>query len=269
MKLYTKEEKITTWLYFYMHNAQGNEFLDYKLPYPNYLLHRGENIFIAWLINGYPGTQEARNYFNDIIARFIITFSEYKPEKLDYSPKKHEDALIDLRQSYELKQFQNLQSITTYNKEFWTTDSIATIDQTFWAIKLYTEDLIRHFGEGTGVPYELLEDFALRNFYDRKDRSTLRAKCRNIWNWYNKRNWTIPKRTKESKMTRSERAKENAKNIKARKRKQILNAITGIFANEYKKQDGTWNIYKLKKDLGMSDNTIRKHLREMREEGII
>jgi DNA-binding HxlR family transcriptional regulator len=33
--------------------------------------------------------------------------------------------------------------------------------------------------------------------------------------------------------------------------------------------DGTWNIYKLTKDLGMSKNTIKRHLKELIQEGII
>jgi Fic family protein len=106
----------------------------------------------------------------------------------------------------------------------------------------------------------MIEDYAFRNFFDRKDKSTLRAKCRNIWNWYNERSW---------KVTRKERALKNAETIKSRKRKQILNAITGIMKDEYIKSDGTWNIYKLTKDLGMSKNTIKRHLKELIQEGII
>ena len=272
MKLYQKRciKPIHTWIYFFMHNATGSEFLDYKLPFPNFVLHTHQGVFIGWKINGYPGTQEAREYFNDIIARFIITFSEYKPERLDYPPKKHPNALIDLKPSYELSQFQNLKSITSLPKEYKTTESIAVADQTFWAIKLYTEDLIRSFGEGIPVPYDSLEEFAMRNFYDKKDRSTLRAKCRNIWNWYDKRNWTIPTRKKELEMTRSERAKANAQLKKIRARATILGFIKdNLFTNEYKRSNGAWNISKLAKATKIHRDTVRKHLKELQEEGII
>ena len=70
-------------------------------------------------------------------------------------------------------------------------------------------------------------------------------------------------------MTRKERALTNAKSIKEKKRRQILNTVTGIMRDEYIKDDGTWNVYKLTKDLGMSDNTIRKHINELIKEGII
>ena len=70
-------------------------------------------------------------------------------------------------------------------------------------------------------------------------------------------------------MTRRERALTNAKSIKEKKRRQILNAVTGIMKNEYIKEDGTWNKYKLSKDLGMSFHTINKHLKALIQEGII
>jgi predicted transcriptional regulator len=250
-----------TWLYFFLYNAVGDEFLEYNLPAPNYLLHAQAGIFIGWLINGYPGTKESREYFNDIIARFIIAYKQNKPERLPYKPSIEREAIKDTKHSHELKEFQNLPSLYWANKKkIWSSESVGTIDQVFWAIKLYTEELIKEFGEGTPVPYEMLQDYAFRNFFDRKDKSTLRAKCRNIWNWYNERGW---------KMTRSERALTNAKNIKEKKRRQILNAVTGIMKDEYIKDDGTWNKYKLAKDLGMSFHTINKHIKALIQEGII
>jgi hypothetical protein len=255
MKLYH------TWLYFFLYDAIGDEFLEYNLPPPNYLLHAQRGVFIGWLINGYPGTKKSREYFNDIIARFIIAYKQHKPERLPYEPILEREAIIDTEHTRELKHFQNLPSLYWANeKEIWTTNSAGTIDQIFWAIKIYTEELIKEFGEGVPVPYELLQDFAFRNFFDRKDKSTLRAKCRNIWRWYDERGW---------KVTRRERALKNAQSIKEKKRRQILNAVTGIMRDEYIKADGTWNIYKLTKDLGMSDNTVRKHIKALIQEGII
>ena len=265
MKVYQK-----TWLYFFLYDAIGDEFVEYNLPAPNYLLHAQKGIFIGWMINGYPGTNKSREYFNDIIARFIIAYKQNKPERLPYKPNFDREALINTATSYELDLFQNLPSLYWANKKkIWSADSVGTIDQIFWAIKIYTEELIKEFGEGVPVPYELLQDFAFRNFFDRKDKSTLRAKCRNIWNWYNERGWTIPKR-KEWKMTRSERAKENAKLKKQRARAILLGFIqNNLLANEYIKTDGTWNISKLSKATKLDPKTIRKHLKSLIQEGII
>lgn len=270
MQLY--QNVCTTWLYFYLRGT-GNEFLDYKLPFPNVLKHINSGYFVGWQINGYPGTKEAREYFNDIIARFLITFKEYYPEKLSFTPKADKYTHVDFKNSYELKQFQNLKSIQTPKKIQQRAENVNTIDQVFWAIKYHTEELIQEMGF---VPYEMLEEFAYRHFYY-KEKSTLRAKCRAIWDWYNNRDWTIPqqKRTRKTQseeelfMTRSERAKKNSAMIKDQKRKIILNTLTGIFANEYKRKNGSWNISKLSRDLKMSDNTIRKHLKEIQGEGLI
>ena len=265
MELYQK-----TWLYFFLYDAIGDEFVEYNLPAPNYLLHAQKGIFIGWMINGYPGTNKSREYFNDIIARFIIAYKQHKPERLPYKPNLDREALINTATSYELDLFQNLPSLYWANKKkIWSADSVGTIDQIFWAIKIYTEELIKEFGEGVPVPYELLQDFAFRNFFDRKDKSTLRAKCRNIWNWYNERDWTIPKR-KEWKMTRSERAKENAKLKKQRARAILLGFIqNNLLASEYKKADGSWNVTKLSKATKLDPKTIRNHLKELSQEGII
>ena len=255
MKLYQ------TWLYFFLWDAQGDEFLEYNLPLPNYLLHAQKGVFIGWLINGYPGTAKSREYFNDIIARFIIAYKQNKPERLPYKPVEQREAHLNAKHTWELKNFQNLPSLYWLNKKkIWTAESVGTIDQVFWAIKIYTEELIKEFGEGTPVPYEMLQEYAFNNFFDRKDKSTLRAKCRNIWNWYNERDW---------KMTRRERALINTKSIKEKKRRQILSAVTGIMKDEYIKSDGTWNKYKLAKDLRMSNKTIIKHINELIQEGII
>jgi len=256
-----------TWLYFFLYEAIGDEFLEYNLSPPNYLLHAQAGVFIGWIINGYPGTKESREYFNDIIARFIIAYKQNKPERLPYRPELARDAIKDLNNTHDLKEFQNLPSLYWADKKkIWTHESVGTIDQVFWAIKLYTEELIKEFGEGIPVPFEMLQDYAFRNFFDRKDKSTLRAKCRNIWNWYNNRNWTIPKR-KEWKMTRSERAKKNSELKKQRARALLLGFIqNNLLADEYKKPDGTWNIKELSKATGLHRNTISKHLKELKEE---
>jgi DNA-binding transcriptional ArsR family regulator len=282
MELYQKKEKITTWLYFYL-NGAGAEFLDYKLPFPNFLQHINKGYYIGWKINDFPGTKEARDYFNDVIARFLITFKDYKPEKLEFNPKKDEYTHFNLKNSYELSDFQNLKSIKTPVKIQKRAESINTTDQIFWAIKYYTEDLIMEFGAGNIIPYNLIEEYAFRHFYDKKDRSTLKAKCRNIWNWYNNRDWTISKPftitketpqnnkiIKEKLMTRQERAKKNAELKFNRARASILGIIKdNILAPTYLKKDNSWNVSHIAKDLKMSRTTIIKHLKLLKEEGLI
>jgi len=272
MEVYQNDKKITTWLYFYL-NGTGSEFLDYNLPFPNVLKHINRGYYIGWQITGYPGTREAQEYFNDIIARFLITFKDFNPEKIDFKPKLDKQTHINFKNSYELKQFQTLNSIQTPKKVQERAKNVNTIDQVFWAIKYHTEELIQKMGF---VPYELIEEFAYRNFYY-KEKSTLRAKCRSIWNWYNERDWTIPvnkrkrktQNDKELLMTRQERSIKNAELKFKRARATLLGFIQqNLFSNEYKR-NGKWNVSKLAKATKLSRPTIIKHLKEMQEEGLI
>ena len=148
-------------------------------------------------------------------------------------------------------------------------------DYCFWAIKLYTEDLIRQFGEGTPVPSHMVEDWAYTQFDDhKKGLSTVRAKCRSIWLWYDKQSWELPKYTRKRKtkddkelfMTRQERALSNSKLIEERAKKKVINTITGLYADEFKKVNGTWHIGKISKQLGMARNTVSKYLKQWEEQ---
>ena len=71
-------------------------------------------------------------------------------------------------------------------------------------------------------------------------------------------------------MTRSERARENAKLKKQRARAILLGFIqNNLLADEYKKTDGTWNVTKLSKATKLSRPTIINHLKELKDEGLI
>jgi hypothetical protein len=168
---------------------------------------------------------------------------------------------------YDNNQFNGLRSIEKFKyKE--TVD--INKDNVFWAIKLYTEDLIK---KSSGmVAYSLLESFAFAHFVDRaaKDKSTLKAKCRSIWEWYDERDWTIPKRyertlkqyLEETKMTRTEHmTKLNAKRAEDN-HKKVVNIITGLFNDEYKKKSGAWHIGKIASELGLNRDTVSKYIKE-------
>ena len=156
-----------------------------------------------------------------------------------------------------------------------------TKDKIFWAIKFYVEDTIKQQGEYIPIPYQTIEEFAFAKFTE-KEKSTLRAKCRAIWYWYDKRNWVIEnyepprwnyqRKTKDDKellMTRIENIKKIHKNKKEITRKKILNLITGMFKNDYIKKDLSYNVSRIAKDTNLSRPTIIKHLKELKEEGLI
>ena len=249
------------WLHFYL-NGDGSEFLDYKLPTPSYLEHYGGNggYAIAWLIDGYFATKKGEEFLNDVIARFLLSFADLKPKRLPYKPEYEKDNKTAhiLNKAHSLKSFSTrLKSLPT-KKKFTPRRADAFEDFVFWAIKLYAEDLIKDFGL---IPYELLEDFALKTFLHKKDRSTLKAKSTSIWKYYEKLDWELPKRKERSKMSREDHIKKVHKERAEATEKKILNYTTGLFAETLKKKtSGKWNISKIAKDLNLSRDTVSKYL---------
>jgi len=237
--------------------GDGIELFDYDLPQPHTYQRQNENTYrISFALNGTFTTIQGIRYLNDILARFTLSFEvlhTYKSFTTD--------------EGIELSEFQGLKSIAKF-KNYEKVDNGQ--DNIFWSIKLYLEALIK---ESSGlVAYSLLESFALNRFVDRaKDKSTLKAKCRSIWNWYDEREWTIPTRArkftdKELSMSRADGARKTAKINAENTRKKVLNLITSMFKDEYKKKSGGWNVSKIAKDSGTSRNTVMKYIKEYENE---
>jgi len=246
-------------------HGDGIEWMDEGLPTPTYLEHINRGYIIAWAIDGFFWTEKGQKYLNDIIARVLITFAPFRPQRLNFKPN-ITSAGHYYPKIYKLKELQALRSLAYKQKAPLRADNYS--DYTFWAIKLFCEDLIRKQGI---VGYEQLEEFALANFLAKKDRSTLKAKCRSVWHWYNDRDWKLDgykrKMTNEEyEMTRRERSEANAKLKFERSKKAIINTITGLYADEYKKKNGSWHIGKIAKAVSMTEKTVAKHLKEYERE---
>lgn len=243
---------------FHLH-GNGTEWLGEGLPTPSYLEHINRGYLIAYQLDGYFGTSKGSKYLNDIIARFLITFKDQKPERLPYKPKMYSDVAHYYPKIYRLKELRKLKSLKKYIKAPVRADSFD--DHIFWVIKLYCEDLIRLQGL---VSYQQLEDFAYWNFED-KEHSTLRAKCRSIFNWYETKDWKLPfqrktKDDKELKMTRQERAIANTKAREEKARAKVINTIKGLMAETYKKKSGSWNVTKIAEDINLDRRTVTKYI---------
>lgn len=165
---------------------------------------------------------------------------------------------------YQLKELQALKSVSKKKCPQARADKFD--DFVFWSIKFHCESLIQEQGV---VAYNQLQDFATENFYNhKKGISTPIAKAKSIWHWYEERDWKIPNRKKynteeelkELYMTRAEHAKKIHTKLANDTRKKVLNIITGMFADEYKKADGSWNVSKIAKDSNTSRNTVMKYL---------
>ena len=239
MELYKKNTKLAMTI-----EGDGSEIFDYSLPYPINYNRNGNKYTIEYALNGYFNTKASYDYLNDIIARFTLSM-----RVLDTNLTSTEDAGI------ELSCFQGLKSIqraNNYEKGDRGEDNI------FWSIKLYTEDLIRESGEGNLIAYSLVESFAFARFIDRaKDKSTLKAKCRSIWNWYDEREWTIPTR-KGLGMSRQEAGiNAGAKNAEKTKAK-VIGAIKALEFLQEK-----LSIANVSRQAQVSRDTAKKYLIEL------
>lgn len=242
----------TFWLQFSI-TGDPTAWIPENLPIPNAIQITAYGALIAWQVEGYFSTQKGIEYLNDTIAKISIALQESKPKRLPWKPDTkaadHYYAKI-----YKLKAFNDLPGVRKRTKAPNRADSFD--DYAFWAIKLWTEDQIREQGEGSPIVYAALEDWALSQFID-KERSTIRAKCRSVWKWYEERNWTTGRKFE---MTRSERAKANSQKKADEAKRKVINATSGLMAEEYKTKTGKWNISKLAKELKMSRDTVRKYL---------
>lgn len=250
-----KSQLKNTWLHISFEDDISSE-LGNVIPYPHHHYMRNNKLVYCWLIDGFFDTLKGIQYLNDIIARFKITFetSQYLKHSID-----NESFINPLK----LKQFQGLKS-RAVQKIIQNSRYDGTKDFIFYCLKLHAEIIIKEKGI---FSYDELLEFALINFIDKaKDRSTLKAKCKNIFNWYLERNFELTqtvyiKKDKDLVMaTRQEHAKKIHTKLANDTKKKVLNCITGMFKDEYKKKDGSWNITKIAKDTGTSRNTVMKYL---------
>lgn len=232
----------------------GNE-----IPYPQHHFYSNEfNCMVyCWYLDGFFGTKNNIKFLNDIIARFKIT--------VDCQLHSFKSVQMENINPINLKAFRGLKSLANDKlKEKYQRVETRADDYVFWCLKLYAEDLIRQDGL---IIWNTFENWAFENFIDlAKDKSTLKAKCRNIFNWYCDRDWKIGRVKKSNKTkveimaTRQEHALKIAKKNSEDTKKKVLNCITGMFAHEYKKPNGSWNVTKIAKDSGTSRPTVMKYL---------
>jgi len=251
------------WLYFHLFGV-GDEWIDYNLPTPTYHKHIDQGYLLGWAIDGYFATSKGQEFLNDIIARFLISFKDTGIKRLSYKPDIDDNSARIYAKIYRLREFsRQLDSLPS--KKLIPHRADIFEDFTFWAIKFYAEDLIRDTGF---IIYESLENWALSQF-EHKERSTVRAKCRSVWNWYAERDFQIPRKHKtlkqyqeETMATRQEHLRKVNREKRERNRKVVINAITGLYADEYKKKSGAWHYQKIADATGISSKTVAKIIKE-------
>lgn len=261
--------KITIKSYEDLSTSFGNE-----IPFPQWhWITQSEwdlktRYYYQYEVDGVFNTTKGVMFLNDIIARFMITFPSYGVEKQEVKriPAKKE--------GLKLKQFQGLKSVKKLPTNFYKTNLLTNKDNVFWALKINFEIQL----ERGNISYETFEDFAFANFEEKaKDRSTLRAKCRSIYNYYADRNFETRTRGKyknhkhyleETMATRQQNMAKINNKRKEDCRRVIVGLITGLTSFEYKKPNGEWNVSKLAKDTKLDRKTIYKYLEEFKSNKI-
>lgn len=225
------------------------EIAEYDLPPPNYYNRTDKGSYhVAWLLNGYFGTHKSKAYLNDIIARLSIGMQI--ANRLDFAPIRFDD-----REKHELRAFGNLPSLPrNWGKRNLANHPHAKKDAIFWAIKLQAIERIRCTGF---VDHDALRAWAFDLFiHTAKDRSTLKAKVRSVWQWYKDRDWELD--TRSFTMSRAEAGRATAeKNAKATEAK-VQGAVKSL---QFLQEKIT--ITAVCKHSGVSHNTAKKYLKEM------
>lgn len=239
-----------TWLAFKC-DGDAAEIFEHNLPTPHYFDRKNDAIYaLGWLISGYFGTGKGLEYLYDIIARILLSMPVV--ERIEIEPETEQEPI-------RLQQLQNTISLPAkMRKKIDTANRYQ--DAVFWAIKLQAERLIRTLGGW--FPYQELEHWAFSVFEapgDVKDRSTLRAKCRSVWYWYEKRDFKIPER-RNFTMSRAEAGRSSA----AKKAEQTkAKVIAAVAALEFLQEKV--NATNIAKQAGIHRETAAKYLKKLRE----
>lgn len=232
------------WLHFRA-SGDGLEIAEYALPTPNYYNRTNETTYtVAWLIDGYFGTAKGRAYLNDMIGRLSLGMKI--ANRLSYAPHKAEG------KAYALKEFQNLPSLPRRKEQKPNAEKYD--DAIFWAIKLEAIAQIRATG---WLDHDTLKDWAFDLFITKaKDRSTLKAKVRNVWQWYKDRDWKIDDRS--FTMSRAEAGRKAHEKLAKDTEAKVRGAVSAL---QFLQEKIT--ITAVCKHAGVSHNTAKKYLKEM------
>jgi len=265
---------------YYLHfniYGDGTEWIDQGLPTPNYFYRYSnakgtvEGLYgLGYVIDGMFNSKKSIAYLEDMIRRFIVTLPI--KERLMYRPTESasQHGIV-----YKLNDLQALESLKGNGRIVPKLQQLTARHNSgrFWETKLWIElEIKRNGGEGNIVSFDTLLDIVW-NAWKWKDYSTCRSFTRNVWNWYEARDWTYhilnyrksTKTEEEIYMTRKERALTNSTARAELAKRKVSNAISGMFAHEYKTKTDKWNISKLAKELDMSRNTVTKYLKELEE----
>lgn len=239
----------------------GSFFLDSDLPTPNRLNLYSDYITFMYVIDGFFSTAKGKEFLSDIVSRFYITFKNNKIERMPYEIKAFSTTHTH-EQIYKLKDFQNLKSLTKeknksdYYKQLKSADCK---DNCFWALKYQAEHHIRNYGL---INFDEFQKWAFDVFKE-KEPSTLRAKCRSIFNWYHERDFELSNERTKTGLTlkeynMTEKHQKHLNQVADLKRNRTQEKIVGAVA-QLRFSGKKINIANVQKITKISRPTIMKY----------
>lgn len=233
----------------------GEDLFEYNLYnlIHNYTRQNNNHFKLEFLIDGVFNTKKGIDYLNDILSRFYVSFENDNISNINTKVVRTKDTTI------KAKHFGNLKSL---GKEVYV-PNVYNDDFVFWSIKLWVESRIRQ--GASFIAYTTIEDYAITHFLDMaKDFSTLKAKCRNIWYWYDARDWkqsikyekkpkdeVMATRQENGKLTALKREQETIAKIKSalayiehkgeKRTAKNISDISGLHRNTIAKYKYIWN----------------------------
>jgi len=287
-------------------NGAGVEWLDYNLPYPHYLLHKDYSYIIAWAINGYFGTAASKEFLLDVVARFLLLFPgavrlPFEPssndnahlfERKPYELKeiaKHLPSLPWKHEDTKLASFVDA-GIRKFNENKKEIERMVTEDALFEATRWHLYK--RAYAEGTTE--NITEDYVRilletenQLLIHQKSPSDIRSKAKRMAEYMQNEfviyssiagyaEWSKEKRNaymrnyKKRKglvmATRTEHIKKVSREKAERNRRKVINLITGLYADDYKKKNGAWHFGKISEATGISTKTVGKIIKELEKD---
>lgn len=273
------------------------EWLDAGLPLPTFIIWTKSAYYLGYAINGTIRTNQQKEFYKDLKLRLKYTLEQFSNaknvkisnlymlsylenediiridnNKVFYEMKTLSSHCISLTQDLVKKEKEKIKEFNIFARTYAKSE-----DALFDFIRFKTYDYIRvNFSNKEKDKWSIFDyamEVALMAYEElgsKKGISNVICKARNIAKWcyenYNPsvNNWNYERKMsdEEYEMTRKERAKENAKLKYERVHKKVISIVTGLYADEYKKADGSWNVSKIAKDAEVTRSSVYKHLKD-------
>jgi len=240
--------------------GDGLEVFDYNLPTPTrYERVREDSFQLEYVLNGVFWTNKSREFINDILLRFSISMDV---KNINIKTIKKDPKI----EGTELKEFSGSSCLNSLVDEIQTPNAYKYEDSAFWGIKLFVIHYIRR--GASSVDFDTILDYAYNHFIDNVEKSTLKSKCKSIYNYYENNGWkvetTYTKLSKKEKdiadMNRLEHVKKIQQDKVLKSRILIKSTIEALYEKGEKLTQ--INIAKYSK---LSRKTIGRHKEYVKE----